>query len=159
MVIFLLANAKKGAYRAFLTDTASNMGNQMTHQEARKRLSCFVQQIKELKQSLCQIERSVQNLLTSTPIPLTGNKMLDACKQIDYDEFTSKLSLRARKTLYRLKVSDSASLAALTVRKLRETTNCGETTVAAIVGRFAEYGISLPENIRDRVLLQRFCIT
>ncbi len=124
----------------------------MTHQEARKRLSRFVQQIKELKQSLCQIERSVQNLLTSAPIPLTGNKLLDACKQIDVDEFTSKLTLRARKTLYRLKVSDSASLAGLTVFGLRDVPNCGETTVAAIVGRFAEYGISLPEHTAAEAL-------
>ena len=61
----------------------------MTHQEARKRLSCFVQQIKELKQSLCQIERSVQNLLKSAPLPLPGTGMLDACKQIDYEEFVA----------------------------------------------------------------------
>ena len=159
MVIFLLANAKEWAYVSALTDTATSMENQMTHQEARKRLSRFVEQVKELKQSLTQIERSVQNLLKSAPLPLPGNGMLDACKQIDYEEFTSKLSVRARKTLYRLKASDSASLAALTVYKLQDATNCGETTVAEIVGRFAEYGISLPENIRDRVLLQRFCIT
>ena len=116
----------------------------MTHQEARKRLSRFVQQIKELKQSLTQIERSVQNLLKAAPLPLTGNEILDACNQIDFGEFISKLSTRAKKTLWKLEIVDSESLAWLTVFQLQCVTNCGETTVAAIVGRFAEYGISLP---------------
>ena len=124
----------------------------MTHQEARSRLFRFAKQVKELKQSLSQIERSVQNLLKFAPMPLTGNEMLDACNKIDYREFVSTLSVRARKTLLRLRVSDSASLAFLTVRELESTTNCGETTVAAIVGRFAEYGISLPEHTAAEAL-------
>jgi DNA-directed RNA polymerase alpha subunit len=128
------------------------MENKMTHQEARKRLSHFAEQVKELKQSLSQIERAVQNLLKSAPIPLTGNKLLDACNQIDYGQFTSKLSVRARKTLYKLKIKDSASLAGLSVFQLQCVTNCGETTVAAIVGRLAEYGISLPQDITVEVL-------
>ena len=148
----LACQRKKRAYRSALSDTVTSMENQMTHQEARKRLSRFAEQVKELKQSLSQIERAVQNLLKSAPIPLTGNKMLDACNQIDYGQFTSKLSVRARKTLYKLKIKDSASLAGLSVFQLQCVTNCGETTVAAIVGRFAEYGISLPQDITVEVL-------
>ena len=124
----------------------------MTHQEARRRLFRFAEQVKELKQSLTQIERSVQNLLKAAPLPLTGNEMLDACNQIDYGQFTSKLSVRARKTLYKLKIKDSESLAGLSVSQLQCVTNCGETTVAAIVGRFAEYGITLPQDIAAEVL-------
>ena len=148
----LACQRKKRAYRSALSDTVTSMENQMTHQEARKRLSRFAEQVKELKQSLSQIERAVQNLLKSAPIPLTGNKMLDACNQIDYGQFTSKLSVRARKTLYKLKIKDSASLAGLSVFQLQCVTNCGETTVSAIVGRFAEYGISLPQDITVEVL-------
>ena len=124
----------------------------MTDQQARRRLFSFAQQVKELKQSLSQIEKSVQNLLKSAPMPLTGNEMQDACNQIDFDEFILKLSMRARKTLWKLMVVDSASLAGLTVFGLRNVPNCGETTVAAIVGRFAQYGISLPEDTAAEVL-------
>ena len=124
----------------------------MTHQETRRRLFRFAEQVKELKQSLTQIEKSVQNLLKSAPLPLTGNEMLDACNQIDYGQFTSKLSVRARKTLYKLKIKDSSSLAGLSVFQLQCVTNCGKTTVAAIVGRFAEYGITLPQDIAAEVL-------
>lgn len=130
----------------------------MTHQETRRRqlhfakLFQFAKQVAELKISLLKIQRSAQNLLKLPPMPMSDNEILDACNQIDYEEFISKLSVRARKTLHRLKVRDSASLAALTVRKLENTTNCGETTVAAIVGRFAEYGISLPEHTAAEAL-------
>ena len=123
------------------------MENQMTHQEARRRLFRFAEQVKELKQSLSQMERSVQNLLKSAPMPLSGNEMQDACNQIDFGEFISKLSTRAKKTLWKLKIVDSASLAGLTLFRLQCVTNCGETTVAAIVGRFAQYGIALPEDV------------
>jgi hypothetical protein len=123
----------------------------MTHQQARRRLFRFAEQVKELKESLSQIEKSVQNLLKSAPMPLTGNEMQDACNQIDFGEFISKLSIRARKTLWKLKIKDSLSLAGLTVFQLQCVTNCGETTVAAIVGRFAQYGISLPEDIAAEV--------
>jgi len=147
----LACQAVKRAYRAAMTDTETSMENQMTHQQARRRLFRFAEQVKELKESLSQIEKSVQNLLKSAPMPLTGNEMQDACNQIDFGEFISKLSIRARKTLWKLKIKDSLSLAGLTVFQLQCVTNCGETTVAAIVGRFAQYGISLPEDIAAEV--------
>ena len=150
-VDLLACQAVKRAYCAAMTDTETSMENQMTHHQARRRLFRFAEQVKELKESLSQIEKSVQNLLKSAPMPLTGNEMQDACNQIDFGEFISKLSIRARKTLWKLKIKDSLSLAGLTVFQLQCVTNCGETTVAAIVGRFAQYGISLPEDIAAEV--------
>ena len=143
----LACQRKERAYRATRTDAVTSMENQMTHQQARRRLFLFAEQVKELKQSLSQMERSVQNLLKSAPLPLSGNEMQDACNQIDFGEFISKLSTRAKKTLWKIKIKDSVSLAGLTVFQLQCVTNCGETTVAAIVGRFAEYGIALPEDV------------
>ena len=110
--------------------------------EVRRRVTRMACEVLVLKKSIAKIEKSMRLLLAS--LDMSDNAMLDACEQIDFSEFRSKLSLRAHKSLEKAGVVDSTSLARLTVARLCEVKNCGETTIAEIKDLLAEYGVALP---------------
>ena len=110
--------------------------------EVRKRVTHMAREVLVLKKSIAKIEKSMRLLLGS--LDMSDIAMLDSCEQIDFSEFRSRLSLRAYKSLERAGVVDSISLARLTVARLCEVKNCGETTVAEVQDLLAEYGVALP---------------
>ena len=110
--------------------------------EVRKRVTHMAREVLELKKSIAKIEKSTRLLLAS--LDMSDSAMLDSCEQIDFSEFRSRLSLRAYKSLEKAGVLDSTSLARLTVARLCEVKNCGDSTVAEVQDLLAEYGVSLP---------------
>jgi DNA-directed RNA polymerase alpha subunit len=110
--------------------------------EVRRRVAYVAAEVLVLKKSIAKIEKSMRKLLDS--LDMTPNAMMDACEQIDFAEFLSKLSMRAVAALEKAKVVDGTSLGGLTAMRLCEVKNCGETTVNEIERALAEYGINLP---------------
>ena len=110
--------------------------------EVRRRVTRMASEVLVLKKSIAKIEKSMRLLLAA--LDMDDTAMVDACEQIDFTEFRSRLSLRACKSLEKAGVVDSLSLARLTVERLCEVKNCGETTVAEVRELLAEYGVSLP---------------
>jgi len=110
--------------------------------EVRKRVTHMAREVLVLKKSIAKIEKSMRLLLGS--LDMSDSAMLDSCEQIDFSEFCSRLSLRAYKSLEKAGVVDSISLARLTVDRLCEVKNCGESTVAEVQDLLAEYGVALP---------------
>ena len=110
--------------------------------EVRRRISHIAAEVLVLKKSLAKIEKSMRLLLNS--LEMSPNAMMDACEQIDFREFCSRLSMRANMALEKAGVVDGTSLAGLTFSRLCEIKNCGETTVKEIERVLSDYGVSLP---------------
>lgn len=110
--------------------------------EVRKRVTHMAREVLVLKKSIAKIEKSMKLLLAC--LDMSDNAVVDACEQIDFHEFRSQLSFRACRSLEKAGVVDSISLARLTVDRLCEVKNCGETTVAEVQNLLAEYGVAMP---------------
>jgi DNA-directed RNA polymerase alpha subunit len=110
--------------------------------DVRRRISHMAAEVLVLKKSLAKIEKSMRLLLNS--LEMSHNAMMDACEQIDFREFCSKLSMRANMALEKAGIVDGTSLAGLTVLRLFEIKNCGETTVKEIERVLANYCVALP---------------
>lgn len=113
-----------------------------SEREVRRRITHIAGEVLALKKSIAKIEKSMRKLLDS--LDMTPNAIMDACEQIDFHEFVSKLSLRAATALEKGGIVDGTSLAGLTVLRLCEIKNCGESTVKEIERVLAEYDIHLP---------------
>ena len=111
--------------------------------EIRRRACHIAAEVLVLKKSIAKIEQSMRQLLSV--LEMNRAEMMLACEHIDFEEFVSKLTPRAQKALEKANVFDGESLTTLTVQKLQEVPNCGETTVEQIERVLSEYGVSLPD--------------
>lgn len=112
------------------------------NREMRYRLGRLTDEFLKIKKSLAKIDKEMRRLRSAAGVQ--SDEMLEDCERIDWDEFVSGLSLRARKGLERNGIENAASLAGLTMERICEWKNCGETTVREIEERLAEFGIDLP---------------
>ena len=112
------------------------------NREMRHRLNRLADEFLKMKKSLAKIDKEMRHLLSASG--MQAEAMLTACERIDWQEFVSGLGIRATAVLRNNGIVDAASLASLTVERLSEFRNCGETTISEIKGRLAEFGIDLP---------------
>lgn len=110
--------------------------------EMRYRIGRLTDEFLKIKKSLAKIDKEIRRLRSAAGVQ--SDEMLEDCERIDWDEFVKGLSLRARKGLERNGIENAVSLAGLTMERICEWKNCGETTVREIEERLAEFGVDLP---------------
>ena len=100
---------------------------------------------KQVAADLERIERLVASV-SAAVIEQERETMQSLALSVPFDEFTERLSLRARKALQRCGVTDSSGLVSLSMERLQSVPNCGRGTALQIANLLEErYGVALPE--------------
>ena len=100
---------------------------------------------KQVAADLERIERLVASA-SAAAIQEENTTMQSLALSVPFDEFTERLSLRARKALQKCGVTDSSGLMSLSMERLQSVPNCGRSTALKIANLLHElYGVSLPE--------------